>query len=214
VAHFFPCDPSRGSRPVAVHLDTFFAFHHANAYEDPDTGAVVFDTVRPTPATPINAHLAFSASFASPPSSRRCVLLHSLLPSFLALINLDPGKAGGNRSSWRYGLGERLATRHPHALHHRRRHQPFSKRPLSLRQIEFPSFPSVVAAVRGRKHRYIYGSPGAKAQDVSLPNRACSRWTPRPRRARKSGCCSRTTSAGSPSFSGATAGLLRTTATC
>jgi all-trans-8'-apo-beta-carotenal 15,15'-oxygenase len=46
VAHFFPREQSRGAQPVAVPLDTFFAFHHANAYEDPDTGAVVFDTVR------------------------------------------------------------------------------------------------------------------------------------------------------------------------
>lgn len=135
-------------------------------------------------------------------------------PVFSPSLTSTPARPAATASSWRYGLGERLATRHPHALHHRRRHQPFSKRPLSSRQIEFLSFPSVVAAVRGRKHRYIYGSPGAKAQGVSLPNRACSRWTPRPRRARTSGCCSRTTSAGSPSSSGATAGLLRTTATC
>jgi all-trans-8'-apo-beta-carotenal 15,15'-oxygenase len=44
-AHFFPRRPGGAAAPVSVALDVFFAFHHANAYEDSD-GNVVVDTVR------------------------------------------------------------------------------------------------------------------------------------------------------------------------
>ena len=47
VAHFFPRDARApgGPEPISIELDTFFSFHHANAYEDPETGELVLDTV-------------------------------------------------------------------------------------------------------------------------------------------------------------------------
>ncbi|KAL1496018.1 hypothetical protein AB1Y20_014651 [Prymnesium parvum] len=44
----FPRDPSSGRAPIAIELDTFFSFHHANAYEDEAAGTVTIDTVRTT----------------------------------------------------------------------------------------------------------------------------------------------------------------------
>ena len=55
VAHFFPRDASSGKQPISVNLDTFFAFHHANAFEDPETGEVTFDTVQVHSIQSINA---------------------------------------------------------------------------------------------------------------------------------------------------------------
>ena len=38
-------ETTRAGRPLTIELDTFFGFHHANAYEDPESGTVVIDTV-------------------------------------------------------------------------------------------------------------------------------------------------------------------------
>lgn len=41
--YLYPRDERSGLRPIAIELDTFFSFHHANAWEEGDT--LVFDTV-------------------------------------------------------------------------------------------------------------------------------------------------------------------------
>jgi carotenoid cleavage dioxygenase-like enzyme len=80
-------------------------------------------------------------------------------------LNPDPSKAGQNRFilediDYETGVPRVTLTRYTVDVAARS----FSKRPLSPRHVEFPS---VAGSVRGKKHRYIYCSPGAKANTVS-----------------------------------------------
>jgi len=142
VLHLFPRDASKpgASKPISIELDTFFSFHHANAWEERGGDVVCFDTVR----------------------TEKLVIDDS------SLTTADSAEAladGGNRSvieDFNYAEDVPRVTLMRYEVN--LKSGAFSKRPLSPRHVEFPS---VSRLVERRRHRYVYSTPGAEMERVS-----------------------------------------------
>ena len=141
VLHLFPRNPDSGRVPLAIELDTFFSFHHANAYEDEASGTLTFDTVT-TPKLKVD-----DSSLVS--TDRAAEALRGGGNRFI-VEDLDYETDVPRTDLVRYVVNLRTKTYH--------------KTPLSTRHVEFPS---VNPAVSGEAHRYVYSTPGPSAVGVS-----------------------------------------------
>ena len=147
MVHLYPRDAAAaaraGRRAISVELDTFFSFHHANAWEDEASGTLTFDTVS-TPELKVD-----DSSLLGQGNEGAERALGGGGNRFL-IEDLDYERDVPRTDLVRYTVDLRRRT--------------FSKRPLSTRHVEFPS---VAAAVSGRPHRYVYSTPGPSAAGVS-----------------------------------------------
>ena len=175
VAHFFPRGGGGGGGVggggvVSVPLDTFFSFHHANAFEpDPRRPSLVtFDTVRADELKVDDSSLVTDdrdddsadgggggggRGRAPPDTAATGTAADAALRgegNRFILEDIDYARDVPRVTLMRYEVDLE--------------HGSFTQRVLSPRHVEFPS---VAPAVRGRPHRYVYSSPGPAADGVS-----------------------------------------------
>ena len=174
------------NRSVTVKLDTsFFAFHHANAFEDVTSGTVTFDTVSLGQGKESLPN--FEAISGDEPSLRSTWGPLAGLVRRLRRIASEERRYFARRrtkgqSHNLHKRGKKPQTRFLLEEHDYEGETPratlvrytvhlesgqVTKSALSPRHVEFPS---VAPAVAGARHRYIYSTPGASV-DVVTPQR-------------------------------------------
>ena len=137
--HLYPRDERSGLQPIAIELDTFFSFHHANAWEEGDT--LVFDTV----STPkINRWIRDDSSL------KRAKRGHKGDADRNFFEDVDFERDAPRTDLVRYTLDLKSRS--------------YARRALSTRHLEYPS---VAPSVSGRRHRFVYTTAGSNAEGVT-----------------------------------------------
>ena len=137
--HLYPRNERSGLRPIAIELDTFFSFHHANAWEEGDT--LVFDTV----STPkINRWIRDDSSL------KRTKRGHKGDADRNFFEDVDFERDAPRTDLVRYTLDLKSRS--------------YARRALSTRHLEYPS---VAPSVSGLRHRFVYTTAGSNAEGVT-----------------------------------------------
>ena len=137
--HLYPRNERSGLRPKAIELDTFFSFHHANAWEEGDT--LVFDTV----STPkINRWIRDDSSLEGRARGHKGDADRNFFE------DVDFERDAPRTDLVRYTLDLKSRS--------------YARRALSTRHLEYPS---VAPSVSGLRHRFVYTTAGSNAEGVT-----------------------------------------------